>query len=78
MIQLTLNIETKNNKAQAFIDFIKTLDFIKIKDKDETREYSLSEEQVQILAERKEKHLNNKSKSYKWDEIKEELLNSIK
>ncbi|NOX48409.1 MAG: hypothetical protein GXO89_15670 [Chlorobi bacterium] len=65
-----LNQEAKNNKAQAFIDFIK------IKDKNETREYSLSEEQVQILAERKEKHLNNESKSLKWIEIKEDLLKS--
>ena len=76
MIQLTLDIDTNNNKAQAFVDFIKTLDFIKIKE--EPREYSLSEEQIQILEERKQKHLNKESKSNKWPEIKDELINSVK
>lgn len=78
MIQLTLDIDTHNYKAKAFVDFIKTLDFITIKDKNKISDYSLSAKQIQTLKERKQKHLNKESKSYSWPEIKEELINSAK
>lgn len=40
---LTFSIDTSNEKAKAFIDFIKTLDFIKIHDDEDV--FSLSNEQ---------------------------------
>ena len=73
---LTLNVEINNNKAQAFIDFIKTLDFIKIKEKKDSKDFILTQEHISILDERKQKHLKNESKSFSWNEIKSELINS--
>jgi hypothetical protein len=42
------------------------------------KEYSLTEEQLNILEERKEKHIRKKSKSFNWDEIKDDLKKSSK
>ena len=70
-MQLTLNIDITSNKAQAFIDFIRTLDFIKISDKTNTQ--TLSEEQIKIISKRRAKHIAGESKSYKWNDIKSEL-----
>ena len=77
-MQLTIDIDTSNNKAQAFINFIKTLDFIKIKEREYPEEYDLTEKQINTLEERKQKHINKESESYSWDEIKEELRDSSK
>lgn len=68
---LTINIDTNSNKAQAF------LDFIKIKEQDNTEAYALIDEQIQILEERKQRHINKKSKSYSWSEIKDVLKSSL-
>ncbi len=73
---LTLNIEINNNKAKAFIDFIKTLDFIKIKETDNSEDFALTQEHKKILDKRMQKHLNNESKSFNWEDIKAELINS--
>ena len=77
-MQLTLDIDSNSKNTKAFVDFLKTLDFIKIKDKKETMDYSLSEEQIKLLKERKRKHLNKESKSFSWPEIKDGLINSMK
>ncbi|MEA3495099.1 MAG: addiction module protein [Bacteroidota bacterium] len=77
-MQFTINIDTSNNKAQAFIDFIKTLDFIKIGEKDSINSFTLSDEQKNILDERENKHLNNESQSFSWNEVKDSLRNSSK
>ena len=69
---LTISIDTSNYKAQAFIDFIKTLDFIKIDENDEEA-FDLSAGQKSILDDRKQKHLKQESKSYHWEDIKSEL-----
>ena len=70
---LTLDIDLSNKKAQAFIDFIQTIDFIKIKDEKDADVYALSEKQINVLEERKQRHISKKSKSYSWKEIQEEL-----
>lgn len=54
------------------------MDFIKIKEKDSPEEYTLTKKQINILEERKQRHINKKSDSYSWDEIKEELRDSSK
>ncbi len=72
-MEFTVDIDITNNKALAFINYIRTLDFISIKEKEKLAEYSLTNQQIQILEDRKKKHKNNESKSYSWDEIKEEL-----
>ena len=68
---LTIDIDITNNKALALLNYIRTLDFINIKEQD----YSLTDQQKTILKERKQKHLNGKSKSYAWEDIKEEINN---
>lgn len=70
---LTLDIDLSNKKAQAFIDFVETIDFIKIKDKKHADVYALSEKQINVLEERKQRHISKKSKSFSWEEIQEEL-----
>jgi len=75
---ITLDIDANSKKAKAFIDFIKTLDFIKIKEKATPDEYVLTQEQINLLEERKQRHIKKESKSYTWDEIKNELSDSSK
>lgn len=77
-MEFTVDIDITNNKALAFINYIRTLDFISIKEKEKLAEYSLTNQQIEILEDRKEKHKNNESKSYSWDEIKEELKKTTK
>ncbi len=73
---LTLDIDTKSNKAKAFVDFIKTLDFIKFYEDNDIEDFTLSDEQIKILDERKQKHIKGISKSYSWNELKDELIDS--
>ena len=75
---LTLNIDTSSNQAQAFIDFIKTLDFIKIDSDNINDVFSLTDEQKKILDQRKLRHQKKESKSFTWEEIESELRNSPK
>ena len=72
-MKLILDIDINNNKALALINYIRTLDFISIKENDNTFENSLTIDQIKTLKDRKTKHLNNESKSYSWDSIKQEL-----
>ncbi len=73
---LTLDIDLSNKKAQAFIDFVQTIDFIKIKEKEHPEAYTLTEKQLNVLEERKQRHISKKSKSFSWEEIQEELRSS--
>ena len=78
MAQITLNIKDLS-KLSFFTELIKNLDFVSIKEitdtKDDELTYSLTEEQIDIIKERKQKHLYGKSKSYSWEEIKNDLDN---
>jgi hypothetical protein len=75
---ITLNIDTSSSQAKAFIEFIKTLDFIKIDDKDSDENFALSVKQKKILDQRKQKHLTHESKSFQWEDIKKELSKTSK
>ncbi len=77
-MKLTIDIDITNNKALALINYIRTLDFISINEKIDTPEYALTSEQIEILEERKQKHINGQSKSYNWNDIKKELRSSSK
>ena len=77
-MRLTIDIDITNNKAIALINYIRTLDFISINEKIDTPEYALASEQIEILEERKQKHINGESKSYNWNDIKKELRSSSK
>ncbi len=78
-MKVTLDIDVSNSKALALLNYIKTLDFIKI-DESDSSAYNeiLSDDQIQVLEQRKEYHAKCKSKMHNWDDIKEELRNSKK
>ena len=77
-MKLTIDIDITNNKALALINYIRTLDFISIKEKIDTPEYTLTGKQIDILEKRKQNHINGESKSYDWKDIKKELRSSSK
>lgn len=58
--------DLSNPKAKAFLDYIKTLEFV-VFDKEDTSEYVLSQEQLEELNQRRTDRLNGKSKTYSWD-----------
>ncbi len=72
-MRLTIDIDITNNKALALLNYIRTLEFISINEKDNITEYALTDEQTDMLNERKQKHHNGESKSFSWSDIKKEL-----
>lgn len=66
---VTVHIDDSTSKGKALLDYILTLDFVEV-DKDE---FTLTEEHIKILDERRNKHLSGESKSYSWDEVKNSL-----
>ncbi len=77
-MKITIDIDPNNIKALALLEYIRTLDFIKIQEKESSKDYSLSDEQISILEERKDNHLKSSSKSYDWEELKSELTDREK
>lgn len=63
-MKLTINIDITNNKAFALINYIRTLNFINIIEKTDTTEYALTNVQIETIEERKQKYINDESKSY--------------
>ena len=59
-----------NPKAKAFLDYIKTLDFITV-EKIEIQTYELTDEHLQILHERRGDRLSGKSETSSWDDVVE-------
>ncbi len=72
-MRLTIDIDITNNKALALLNYIRTLEFISISEKDNITEHALTDEQTDMLNERKQKHLSGESKSFSWNDIKKEL-----
>ncbi len=75
-MQLILEIDTSNNKAQEFISLIKTLDFVKVND-ERADEFLLNDSHKTILLNRKESHRNGKSESYSWEDVKNSLISKL-
>jgi hypothetical protein len=63
----TVHIDDTNLGAKALLDYLSTLDFVKV----ETNDFELTEEHISILNQRRDDHLAGKSKSHSWDEVKE-------
>jgi hypothetical protein len=59
-----------NPKAKAFLDYIKTLDFITV-EKAEIQTDELTDEHLQILHERRGDRLTGNSETSSWDEVKD-------
>ena len=78
MAQITLNIKDLS-KLSFFTELIKNFDFVSIKEiidtEDDELAYSLSDGQIDILNERKQKHNSGESKSYSWEELKKDIDN---
>ncbi len=73
-MQLILEIDTSNKKAQEFISLIRALDFVKVSDNEDNKDFYLTDRHKGILKNRKENHINGKSKSYSWEEVKISIL----
>ena len=76
-MRLTLDIQ--DNNAIAFLNYIKSLDYVTIKSEeyDSIKPYELTEEQLNRVEERRVERLNGVSKTHSWESIKEELKNRL-
>lgn len=67
MKQITLNIE--DSKFKAFIDFIKTLDYVSV-----SREETLPEWQQEEVTRRLEEHKKGNLETKNWDDVKKDTF----
>lgn len=72
-MRLTIDLDTSNSQALALLNYIKSLDFVFIREKDEDSNVTLTNEQITLVKNRKKKHKNGESKSFSWEDIKKEL-----
>jgi len=76
-----VNISLSFEQILNIISQLPSVEKIKLKKylaEEISKENSLTDQQITILKERKQKHLNGESKSYAWEDIKEELNNRYK
>ena len=70
---MKITLDVNDNKAAAFINFIKSLDFINV----ETLDHDLTQDQMNEVNKRLDKHKNNPSNAIDFDiamdEIEKEL-----
>jgi hypothetical protein len=66
---ITVRIDDSTKKGKALLDYIKTLDFVEV----EKDEYQLSDDQLKIIEERREKYLSGESNSETWEIVKKKL-----
>lgn len=52
-MRITIDIDITNNKALALLNYIRTLDYLNIKEDEDIQEYSLIGEQITVLKDRK-------------------------
>lgn len=65
-------LEINDKLYKTFLSFIQTLDYVKIQE-DCDEMFELSENQLQLLEERKESYLKEKSKVVEWEEVRKKL-----
>lgn len=68
----TFHIDTTSAEAKALVDYLRTLDFIQ---EENTSSYKLTEKQIQIVEERREKYISGKDKGSTWEEVTERIKN---
>jgi hypothetical protein len=61
--------DSSNPNVKAFLDYIRTLDFVK-EDTVENQEFVLSKKQLDILNERRNDRLEGNSETHSWEEVK--------
>lgn len=62
----TFRIDDSTDKGKALLEYLATLDFVY----EEENTYTLSEEQISIVEERRENRVKGKSKTHSWDKIR--------
>jgi hypothetical protein len=77
-MRITLDIQ--DAKALAFLNFIQSLDFVTINSEESAKEkeFVLSDEQLNLLEERRNDRMQGKTQTYSWDEVVSSLNNSDK
>ena len=77
-MRITLDIQ--DGKALAFLNFIQSLDFVTINSDESTnkKEFVLSDEQLNLLEERRNDRMQGKSQTYSWDEVVSSLNKRVK
>lgn len=66
-----ISIDIPDNKARAFIAFLKTIDFVKIKKNDTG--FELSQKQKEELMQCYSDYKTNPSSFLSWDSVKNEI-----
>jgi hypothetical protein len=77
-MRITLDIQ--DGKALAFLNFIQSLDFVTINSEESAneKEFVLSDEQLNLLEERRNDRMQGKSQTYSWDEVVSSLNKRVK
>jgi hypothetical protein len=77
-MRITLDIQ--DAKALAFLNFIQSLDFVTINSEESAKEkeFVLSDEQLNLLEERRNDRMQGKSQTYSWDEVVSALNKHVK
>lgn len=68
-MKYTFSIDESSDKAVALLEFLRTLDFVK----EETPDFVLTDENKEILRERRANHISGASKSYTLEEVMNSL-----
>jgi len=63
----TFHIDDSSDQAQALLDFLRTLEFVK----EEENEFVLTDEHLAILQERRNNRMSGKSQTHSWSEVKD-------
>ena len=77
-MRITLDIQ--DGKALAFLNFIQSLDFVTINSDESAKEkeFVLSDEQLNLLEERRNDRMQGKTQTYSWEEVVSSLNNRVK
>ncbi|MBL1279082.1 MAG: addiction module protein [Fluviicola sp.] len=67
----TFHIDGSSEKAQALLEFLRTLEFVN----EDKSDFVLTDAHLEILNERRQNHLSGKSKSYTLEEVMNSLGN---
>ena len=62
--------DSSNPKVKAFLDYIRTLDFVK-EITLENQDFILSEEHLEILNKRRTDRIEGKSMTHSWEDVKD-------
>ena len=77
-MRITLDIQ--DGKALAFLNFIQSLDFVTINSDESAKEkeFVLSDEQLNLLEERRNDRMQGKTQTYSWEEVVSSLNTRVK